>query len=111
MGFFKELSRYMVKYGEIAITKTEILAKLAKLKIEVKKREMEIEKIKIEIGEYVIAQFEKKDKISDDVIRFKIDSMNSFKQGIDELKIKLESVKTELWETKSEDKDGKQPVQ
>lgn len=107
MGFLKELSRYMVKYGEIAINKTEILAKLAKLKIEIKKREMEIEKVKIEIGEYVISQFEKKEQISDDVIKFKIDNMNSFKQGIDELRINLETVKTELWETKTENQDGK----
>jgi len=107
MGFFKELSRYMVKYGEIAINKTEILAKLAKLKIEIKKREMEIEKVKIEIGEYVINQFEKNEQISDDVIKFKIDNMNSFKQGIDELRINLEKVKTELWETKAENQDGK----
>ncbi len=104
MGFFKELSKYLVKYGEIAINKAEILAQLAKLKIEVKKREMGIEQIKIEIGDYVINQFEKKEAISDEVIKFKIDSMNVFKQGIDELKIKLESVKTSLWEIKSEDK-------
>lgn len=110
MGFLKELNRYLVKYGEIALNKTEILAKLAKLKIEVKKREMEIEKIKIEIGEYVINQFEKKDQISDDVIKFKIDNMNSFKQGIDELKINLETIKTELWGTKTENQDGKQSV-
>ena len=107
MGFLKELSSYMVKYGEIAINKTEILAKLAKLKIEIKKREMEIEKVKIEIGEYVISQFEKKEQISDDVIKFKIDNMNSFKQGIDELRLNLETVKTELWETKTENQEGK----
>jgi hypothetical protein len=107
MGFLKELSRYMVKYGELAINKTEILAKLAKLKIEIKKREMEIEKVKIEIGEYVISQFEKKEQISDDVIMFKIDNMNSFKQGIDELRLNLETVKTELWETKTENQEGK----
>jgi len=107
MGFFKELSKYIVKYGEIAINKTEILAQLAKLKIEIKKREMGIENVKIEIGDYVINQFEKKEPVSDDVIKFKIDNMNSFKQGIDELKIKLESTKTTLWETPVENKDGK----
>lgn len=107
MGFFKELSKYIVKYGEIAINKTEILAQLAKLKIEIKKREMGIENVKIEIGDYVINQFEKKEPVSDDVIKFKIDNMNSFKQGIDELKTKLESTKTTLWETPAENKDGK----
>lgn len=108
MGFFKEMSRYMVKYGEIAINKAEILAKLAKLKIEIKKREMEIEQIKIEVGEYVISQHEKKEKISDEVIQFKIDGMNSFRTGIDELKAKYETVKKELWEMKTENKEGKQ---
>jgi hypothetical protein len=109
MGFFKELSRYLVKYGEIAINKTEILAQLAKVKIEIKKREMEIEKVKIEIGEYVINQFEKKESISDDVIRFNIDSMNSFKHGIDEMRIKYDNIKTKLWETGTANKDGEQP--
>ncbi len=107
MGFFKELSKYLVKYGEIAIGKAEILAQLAKLKIEVKKREMGIEQIKIEIGDYVIDQYEKKEQISDDVIKFKIDNMKIFKQGIDELKIKLEKVKIELWETKTENNEEK----
>jgi hypothetical protein len=107
MGFLNELSKYLVKYGEIALNKTEILAQMAKLKIEIKKREMGIDQIKIEIGEYVIAQFQKKEQISDEVLKFKIDSMNGFKQGIDELKINLETVKTKLWEAPSENKDGK----
>jgi len=108
MGFLKEMSKYLVKYGEIAINKTEILAQMAKLKIEIKKREMEIERVKIEIGEYVIDQFEKNEPVSSDVIKFKIDNMNSFRQGIGELKVNLESVKTKLWETVNENKEGKQ---
>lgn len=109
MGFFKELKKYLVKYGEIAINKTEVLLQLSKLKIEIKKREMEIEKVKIEIGEYVIERFEKKEPISDDVIRFKIDHINIFQQGIGELKTKYESTKTTLWELPSENNDQKKP--
>jgi len=107
MGFFKELSRYMVKYGEIAINKAEILAQLAKVKIEIKKREMEIEKVKIEIGEYVISRFEKKEPISNDIIEFNINHMNGFKQGINELKLKFEDIKAQLWAPSDENKDGK----
>jgi len=109
MGYFNELSKYLVKYGEIAITKTEVLAQMAKLKIEIKKRDMEIEKVKIEIGEYVVEQFDKQEQISNDVIKFKIDHMNTFKQGIDELKVKYESTKSSLWEVPVENKDGKKP--
>lgn len=108
MDFLKEISRYVVKYGEIALNKTEILARMAKLKIEIKKREIEIEKVKAEIGEYVINQFENKTAISEDVIKLKIDSLNSFKNGIDELKLQFESLKTKLWETGTETKEEKQ---
>lgn len=107
MGFLKEFGRYAVIYGEIALNKTEILAKTAKLKIELKKREMEIEKIKIETGEYVISQFEKNEKISDEVIKFKIDCISSVKIGMDELKMELESTKRKLWETAPDIKDEK----
>ena len=110
MGFFNELGRYVVKYGEIAINKTEILAQMAKLKIEIKKREIEIEKVKIEIGDYVINQYEKKENISNDVISFKIDNMNKFKLGIDDLKINYENVKQQLWESPAENNDEKQSV-
>jgi len=109
MDFFKEFRKYLVKYGEIAVNKTEILTQLAKVKIEIKKREMEIEKVKIEIGDYVIDQFEKKTPISEDVIKFKIDSMNNFKIGIGDLRTKYEKIKTELWESGTKNKDGEQP--
>jgi hypothetical protein len=107
MGFLKELNRYFLKFGEIAIKKTEIAAQLAKVKIDIKNREMEIEKVKIEIGDYVISRFEENAQISNDVIKLKIDTMNSFKQGIDELKIRFETLKNELFsstENKKEDK-------
>lgn len=107
MSFLKELNKYFVKYGEIAIKKTEIIAQLAKVKIEIKKREMEIEKVKIEIGEYVISQFETKEPVSDDVIKFKIDTMNTFKNGIEELRSEYESIKIKLWESTSENTKGK----
>lgn len=109
MSYFKEMGKYMVKYGEIAITKTEVLAQMAKLKIEIKKRDMEIEKVKLEIGEYVIEQFEKQEEISSDVIKFKIDHMNNFRAGIDELKFKYETTKSSLWETPAENQEGNKP--
>ncbi len=109
MGFLKELNKYFLKYGEIAIKKTEIAAQLAKVKIDIKKREMEIEKIKIEIGDYVVNRFEENDQISNDVIKFKIDSMNSFKEGIDELKNRFETLKNELVKSSSENNEGEKP--
>jgi hypothetical protein len=108
MGFLKELNRYFLKFGEIAIKKTEIAAQLAKVKIDIKNREMEIEKVKIEIGDYVINRFEEKEQISNDVIKLKIDTMNSFKQGIDELKSRFETLKSELFSS-SANKEGEKP--
>ncbi len=107
MSFLKEFNKYFVKYSEIAIKKTEKVAQLAKVKIEIKKREMEIEKVKIEIGEYVINQFESKGPISDDVIKFKIDTMSTFKNGIDELRTEYESIKNQLWGNTTENTKGK----
>ncbi len=107
MSFLKEFGRYAVIYGEIALNKTEILAKTAKLKIELKKKEMEIEKIKTETGDYVIGQFEKNEKISEEVIRFKIDCINSVKNGMEELRTNLEATKKQLWETTPENKEEK----
>lgn len=104
MGFWKEFNRYFVKYGEIALKKTEILAQLAKLKIEIKKRDMGIETIKIEIGDYVINQYDKNEAISDDVIKQKIKEINVFKDGIIELRTRYETVKNQLWETGTENK-------
>jgi hypothetical protein len=109
MGFLKEINKYFLKFGEIAIKKTETAAQLAKVKIEIKKREMGIEKIKIEIGDYVITRFEEDEQISNDVLKQKIDSMNSFKQGIDELKNRFETLKSELVSSSSENKEGEKP--
>lgn len=110
MGFLKELGKYLVKYGEIALNKTEILTHMAKLKIEIKKREMEIEKIKIEIGDYVIDRVEKKEEINSEIIKFKINDMNTFKLGIEDLRIKLDSLKSQLWENSYDNKEIKKAV-
>ncbi len=110
MGFLKELGRYLVIYGEIALNKTEILTQMTKLKIEIKRREIEIEQVKIEIGDYVINQFEKNEAVNSEVIKFKIENMNSFKNGIDDLKIKLEILKTKFWERSNDIKETSKAV-
>ncbi len=109
MGYLNEFNKYLVKYGEIAINKTETLAQLAKLKIEIKKRDLEIDRVKLEIGEYVIEQFEKQEQISSDVIKFKIDHMNIFRQGIEELKDKYESKKSSLWDVPASNQQENKP--
>lgn len=96
MSFMKEFSQYLLKYGEIAITKTEFLTKIAKVKIEIKKLEGEIEKVKIEIGDYTINQFEHNEHVSEDVIKFKIDKISKHLKGIDELKNRLETIKAQM---------------
>ncbi len=109
MGFLKELNKYFLKYGEIAIKKTEIAAQLAKVKIDIKKREMAIENVKIEIGDYVISCFEENEQISNDVIKFKINSIDSFKLGIDEMRNRFEILKNELVKSSNENNEGKKP--
>jgi hypothetical protein len=108
MGFLKEVSQFVIKYGEIALNKTEIFTQMVKVRIEIKKREMEIDKIKIEIGEYTIRQYERKDEINDDAVKPMVDRIYFAEKIIEELRIKLENIKSQLQESGSDIKNEKQ---
>lgn len=108
MGFLKEVNQFMIKYGEIALTKTDIFVQMVKLKIEIKKKMMEMDKIKSEAGEYVISQYEKKEPINESVIKSMADRIILSRQGLEELQVRLDSIKLQLRENGTEFKDQKQ---
>ena len=108
MGFLKEINRLMIKYGEIALTKTDILVQMVKLKIEIKKKIMEIDKIKLETGDYVISQYEKNKPVDEDVIKAMVSRIKNACFGLEELQTRLESIKLQLRDNERELKDRKQ---
>ena len=101
MSFFDKLSADMVKYSKKFVNKTDIVAQIAKLNIDIKKKNREIVKIKIEIGDYVLEQYDKTDKVIDDILQSKIEKINTIKSELDHIKIKIESLKSQLWESES----------
>lgn len=108
MGFLKEINQFMIKYGEIALTKTDIFVQMVKLKIEIKKKMMEMDKIKLDAGDYVISQYEKKIQIDENVIEAMACRFRNAGHGLEELQARLDGIKLQLRENGSELKDKKQ---
>ncbi|HOQ11620.1 MAG: hypothetical protein BWY23_01757 [Spirochaetes bacterium ADurb.Bin218] len=97
MSLWTEIKRNIYKYGEIALHKSEIAIQVAKYKVALKKKEIEITHIKSEIGDYVIGQFENQMKIDDDVIAFHAEKIKSIKKDIAELQKKYDEAKNNLF--------------
>ncbi len=58
MSFLKEAGDSIIKYSEIIVNKTEEYTKIAKLLLDIKKLESDIEKNQSELGKYVIVGLE-----------------------------------------------------
>lgn len=82
MNIWKELSETLLKFGEIILTKTEIITQMAKCKIAIKNKEGEIDKIRIEIGDYTIIQIEQKEIIDEEIVKSKIEKINEIRKEI-----------------------------
>jgi len=102
MGFLKEINRVMIKYGEMALTKTDIFVQMIKLKIEIKKKTMEIDKIKLEAGDYAISRYEKEEAIEEKIIKTMVDRINIVRQELEEFQIRLEAIKQQMHENGSD---------
>ena len=105
MSFFKELSSDVVKYSKKIAIKTDILAQIAKLNIDIKKKNREIVKIKVEIGDYIVTEYDKKYQLNDNILHAKVDKINIIKSEIDHINIKIESLKSQLWESEPKNED------
>lgn len=103
MSIWKEVNETLLKFGEIVLNKTEIMTQMAKCKIAIKNMEGEIDKIRIEIGNYTIVQIEQKEPISEEIVRFKIDKINSIRKEIEELNEKYIAAKSRLVSEKKPD--------
>lgn len=96
MNIWKEIRETLLKFGEIILTKTEILTQMAKYKIAIKNKETEIDKIRSEIGDYTIIQVEQKERIDEEIVKLKIGKINEIRQEIESLNEKYNAAKVEL---------------
>lgn len=98
MGFFKSAGNSFLKYGEKIVNKTEGYTKIAKLKIDIKRLEDEIEKYHIKAGRLTTSEYQKGNMSFDlssnemkDIVN-KIESNNKLiadkKREVEELKVK-----------------------
>ncbi len=107
MSLLKEMGDSLIKYGEILISKTEDFTRTARIRIEIRKKEIEINNIKIIIADHVIAQTHKKAAIDTELVNARISAINSLNLEITGLRVKLEELKnlgsrTEQQENSSE---------
>ena len=105
MSLLREMGDSLIKYGEILISKTEDFTRTARIRIEIRKKEIEINNIKIIIADHVIAQTHKKAAIDTELLNARISSINSLNLEITGLRVRLEELKTQsaAAETRSND--------
>jgi hypothetical protein len=104
MGFFKDAGESLFKYSEKLVNKTEEYAKIAKLTMDIKRYENNIEKIHAEIGAYIkklIGQGETTINLEEQYIKEKSES-------IDEINKNIENKRREITEIKKEKSSGNQ---
>lgn len=115
MGFLKDASESILKYSGILINKTEEYTRIAKLNLEIKKLEGDIDKLQAELGR-VIEDMANTGAASADLNDSKIakliesikelrSTIGGKKKSIEELKEEAEKKEAETTEAPSESKD------
>lgn len=103
MSLLREMGDTLIKYGEVLISKTEDFTRTARIRIEIRKKEIEINNIKIIIADHVIAQTHKKAAIDTELVNARINSINSLNLDITGLKVRLEELKNQGSKTEPQD--------
>ena len=106
MSLIKDFSTEMFKYSKKVVNKTDILAQLAKLNIDVEKKKREITKTKTQIGDYIVEQHDKNEQPNEDILQSKIEKISEIRSEMDQIKNKIESLKSQLWEAESKNKES-----
>lgn len=92
MGIFKEAGDTILKYSELIVHKTETYSKVAKISLDIRRRESDIRDIETEIGQLVIARAEK----GDSEIPLQDTAIKELFDRIKEIKVQIETKKEEL---------------
>jgi predicted nucleic acid-binding Zn-ribbon protein len=103
MGIFKEAGETIVRYGELLISKTERLSKIAKLKIDIKRIELDIGITEKETGRFVIEKIEKGEASVD----LNEPRLKELKDKISDLKKQIQTKREEIEKIKSESGSSK----
>ena len=96
MSFLKSAGDSIIKYGEIIINKTEDYARIAKLKIDIKYIEDEIEKCYKNAGKIVISEYDN----SADSFSVDVNSIKSIAESINKYKTQIEEKRHDISELK-----------
>lgn len=95
MSLLRDMGDSLIKYGEILINKTEQITKTARVRIEIRKKEIEINNIKILIADHVIAMAEQNRQPDNEFLVTRMSSIKDLTRDIDELRVKLEEIKSQ----------------
>lgn len=98
MGFLKDASESIIKYSGILVNKTEEYTKIAKLNLEIKKLEGDIDKIQEQIGRIV----EEKANSGAETVDVKDTAINRHLESIKELRSTIGGKKNQIEELKKE---------
>jgi hypothetical protein len=97
MGILKEAGETILKYGEIIIIKTEELARIAKLNIDIKRLQLDIGIAEKELGRYILKKIQN-GSTSVDLTEAEItnlnDRVNTLKKEIQAKRDEIEKVKS-----------------
>ena len=107
MGIFKDAGDAFIKYGEILINKTEELARIAKLNLDIKRLQIDVGIAEKELGRYVLSTIESgasSVQATDPHVRKGIDKVKSLQAQIQEKKDEIEKIKAAAREKAAEKK-------
>ncbi len=111
MGIIKDTGDTLAKYGEIIVNKTEELAKIAKLNLDIKRIGIDQGIAEKELGRHVISQIDggaTSVSTSDQKVKELRDRVAGYKKSIEEKKLEIEKIKAEA-KQKLESKQQKKP--
>ncbi|HPJ36444.1 MAG TPA: hypothetical protein PK358_16515 [Spirochaetota bacterium] len=106
MSIWTEMKETLLSFSATAVNKTEVMAQMAKCKINIKSKESEVDKVLIEIGDYTVSQIEKNEDIKSDLLKEKIEKVNSIRAEIEELKTLYSESKLNLKKRKESDQES-----
>jgi chemotaxis regulatin CheY-phosphate phosphatase CheZ len=96
MSLLKDAGDSIVKYGEIIMNKTEGYTKIAKLSLDVRKYDSDLEKLHIQMGEVMVQQLDNQQELS------LTEDIQEFYQTVQELKEQKKSKLQEIELLKNE---------
>lgn len=92
MGILKDAGESFLKYSEIVVNKTEMLGKVAKLKLDIKKNENEIADTHRKLGELILDASGK----SEDSLNLHAENVKELIQKVSDLNSDIEIKNSEI---------------